>query len=61
MAANPPKRLGQPKLRTSCDQCGAAKVKYDRGQPECGRCVSHGRACVYGVSRKMGKRPRVKL
>ncbi|KAH6986777.1 hypothetical protein EDB80DRAFT_874802 [Ilyonectria destructans] len=61
MAANPPKRPGQPKLRTSCDQCGAAKVKCDRGQPECGRCVSHGRTCVYGVSRKMGKPPRVKF
>ncbi|KAH8672378.1 hypothetical protein BGZ61DRAFT_459215 [Ilyonectria robusta] len=61
MAANPSKRPGQPKLRTSCDQCGAAKVKCDRGQPECGRCVSHGRTCVYGVSRKMGKPPRVKL
>ncbi|KAH7139673.1 hypothetical protein B0J13DRAFT_527348 [Dactylonectria estremocensis] len=58
MAANPPKR---PKLRTSCDQCGAAKVKCDRGQPDCARCVSHGRTCVYGVSRKMGKPPRVKL
>ncbi|KAL6405872.1 hypothetical protein AUP68_11012 [Ilyonectria robusta] len=61
MAANPPKRPGQPKLRTSCDQCGAAKVKCDRGQPECGRCVFHGRTCVYGVSRKMGKPPRVKF
>ncbi|KAH6974834.1 hypothetical protein EDB80DRAFT_595127 [Ilyonectria destructans] len=59
MAANPPKRPGQPKLRTSCDQCGAAKVKCDRGQPQCGRCDSHGRTCVYGVSRKMGKPPRV--
>ncbi|KAH7120579.1 hypothetical protein EDB81DRAFT_814427 [Dactylonectria macrodidyma] len=58
MAANPPKR---PKLRTSCDQCGSAKVKCDRGQPDCARCVSHGRTCVYGVSRKMGKPPRVKL
>ncbi|KAH8656413.1 hypothetical protein BGZ61DRAFT_540982 [Ilyonectria robusta] len=61
MPANPPKRPGQPKLRTSCDQCGATKVKCDRGQPECGRCVSYGRTCVYGVSRKMGKPPRVKL
>ncbi|KAH6975836.1 hypothetical protein EDB80DRAFT_594528 [Ilyonectria destructans] len=59
MVTNPPKRPGQPKLRTSCDQCGAAKVKCDRGQPQCGRCDSHGRTCVYGVSRKMGKPPRV--
>lgn len=59
MATNLLKGLGQPKLRTSCDQCGAAKVKCDRGQPECGRCDSHGKICVYGVLRKMGKPPRV--
>lgn len=47
-----------PKLRSSCDRCGMAKVKCDRGQPECGRCISHGLPCVYGVSRKMGKPPR---
>ncbi|KAL2157558.1 hypothetical protein VTH06DRAFT_5935 [Thermothelomyces fergusii] len=45
----------QPKLRASCDQCGASKLKCDRGQPECERCISHGIPCVYGVSRKMGK------
>ncbi|KAL2808097.1 hypothetical protein BJX63DRAFT_436419 [Aspergillus granulosus] len=52
------KPAGQPKLRSSCDRCGAAKVKCDRKQPECGRCVSYGMTCVYGVSRKMGKPPR---
>lgn len=51
----------QPKLRTSCDACGAAKVKCDRAQPECERCVSHNIPCVYGVSRKMGKPPRERL
>lgn len=45
----------QPKLRASCDRCGASKLKCDRGQPECERCISHGIPCVYGVSRKMGK------
>ncbi|KAF2800328.1 hypothetical protein K505DRAFT_12204 [Melanomma pulvis-pyrius CBS 109.77] len=54
-------RPGRPKLRTSCNECGAAKLRCDRGQPECGRCVSHGISCVYGVSRKMGKPPRQKL
>jgi hypothetical protein len=56
--ARAPKR---PKLRSSCDGCGASKLKCDRGQPECGRCVSHGMTCVYGLSRKMGKPPREKL
>lgn len=45
----------QPKLRSSCDACGAAKLRCDRDQPECSRCVSYGITCHYGVSRKMGK------
>lgn len=47
-----------PKLPSSCDSCGASKVKCDRGQPECGRCISHGLPCTYGISRKTGKPPR---
>lgn len=54
----PPLKRGPPKLRSSCDSCGAAKLKCDRGQPECERCVSYGMTCVYGLSRKMGKPPR---
>ncbi|KAH8698981.1 hypothetical protein BGW36DRAFT_358488 [Talaromyces proteolyticus] len=46
------------KLRSSCDACGAAKLKCDRGKPECERCISLGLQCVYGISRKMGKPPR---
>ena len=48
----------QPKLRSSCDGCGAAKLKCDRARPECGRCLSLHLVCVYGVSRKTGKPPR---
>lgn len=58
MAAKPPR---QPKLRSSCDGCGAAKLKCDRRQPACGRCIDLGVTCIYGVSRKMGKPPRDKL
>lgn len=47
----------QPKLRSSCDGCGMAKLRCDRTQPECGRCVSYGLPCVYGISRRMGKAP----
>ncbi|KAI0877842.1 hypothetical protein GGS24DRAFT_446206 [Hypoxylon argillaceum] len=47
-----------PKLRSSCDACGSAKVKCDRRQPHCSRCLSLGSVCVYGVSRKYGKPPR---
>ncbi|KAF1952594.1 hypothetical protein CC80DRAFT_538028 [Byssothecium circinans] len=49
---------GRPKLRNSCNGCGASKLRCDRGQPECGRCLAHGIPCVYGLSRKMGKPPR---
>ncbi|KAJ5751809.1 Aflatoxin biosynthesis regulatory protein [Penicillium odoratum] len=58
MGENLPRYPGPPKLRSSCDQCGSSKVKCDKGQPECGRCISHGLPCAYGVSRKMGKPPR---
>lgn len=46
------------KLRSSCDSCGTAKVKCDREQPGCGRCINLGLACVYGPSRQIGKPPR---
>lgn len=60
MRNNPtPPRLT--KLRSSCDGCGAAKLKCDRSQPQCGRCCSLGMHCVYSVSRKMGKPPRGRL
>ncbi|KUI71952.1 Aflatoxin biosynthesis regulatory protein [Cytospora mali] len=48
----------QSKLRSSCDACGQAKIKCDRGQPSCARCVAQGITCVYGISRKAGKPPR---
>lgn len=56
-----PRTPRRPKLRSSCDGCGTAKLKCDRGQPECGRCLCLGLECVYGVSRKMGKPPRNKI
>ncbi|PVI01692.1 hypothetical protein DM02DRAFT_727749 [Periconia macrospinosa] len=46
------------KLRSSCDACGFAKVKCDRSQPHCTRCVSLNLNCVYGPSRQSGKKPR---
>jgi hypothetical protein len=48
-----------PKLRTSCDACGFAKVKCDRGS-KCGRCNTMNLDCVYGPSRKFGKPQRKK-
>lgn len=50
-----------PKLRSSCDDCGAAKVKCNRERPKCGRCETLNLNCVYGPSRKFGKPPRKRL
>ncbi|RDW59931.1 hypothetical protein BP6252_13018 [Coleophoma cylindrospora] len=50
-----------PKLRSSCEGCGNAKVKCDRGQPECRRCVAFGQSCVYGISRNFGKPSRKRV
>jgi hypothetical protein len=47
--------LRAPKLRSSCDSCGTAKVKCDRKQPECCRCTKLGLVCIYGLSRQFGK------
>ncbi|CAI6316817.1 unnamed protein product [Periconia digitata] len=49
------------KLRSSCDACGFAKTKCDRGHPQCTRCVSLSLTCIYGPSRQVGKRPRRRL
>jgi hypothetical protein len=56
MARSP--RLEAPKLRSSCDGCGTAKVRCDRGRPKCSRCETLSLTCVYGPSRKIGKPPR---
>jgi hypothetical protein len=59
MAATPPRPGSKaPKLRSSCDCCGTAKVKCDHSHPECGRCATLSLTCVYGLSRKFGKPPR---
>lgn len=50
-----------PKLRASCENCGTTKVRCDRSQPECRRCISLGLSCTYGISRKFGKPPRKRV
>lgn len=49
------------RLRSSCNACGTAKVKCDRGQPQCHRCAGMNLDCVYSVTRKSGKPPRKRL
>ena len=55
--ANQRRAQRRPKRRSSCDACGAAKLRCDRGQPSCERCINQGLQCVYGICRKMGKPP----
>ncbi|EFQ36830.1 uncharacterized protein GLRG_11977, partial [Colletotrichum graminicola M1.001] len=43
------------KRRSSCDACGASKLRCDRSQPACGRCVALKQNCVYGISRYKGR------
>ncbi|KAI1342193.1 hypothetical protein F5Y15DRAFT_374477 [Xylariaceae sp. FL0016] len=50
-----PSRFDSPKVRSSCDQCGLAKVKCDRARPRCRRCITLGIECAYGVSRLSGR------
>ncbi|KAK0631164.1 hypothetical protein B0T17DRAFT_507579 [Bombardia bombarda] len=56
----PPRRPrnATPRLRSSCNSCGSAKVKCDQGQPQCGRCTNLGLKCIYGMSRKFGRPPK---
>lgn len=44
-----------PKMRLSCDECAVAKVRCNKTQPICERCISNGLKCVYGVSMKHGR------
>ncbi|KIX96237.1 uncharacterized protein Z520_08015 [Fonsecaea multimorphosa CBS 102226] len=43
------------KLRLSCDNCHAAKVKCTKERPLCSRCANSGASCVYSKSRRAGK------
>ncbi|KIX05318.1 uncharacterized protein Z518_06190 [Rhinocladiella mackenziei CBS 650.93] len=43
------------KLRLSCDNCHAAKVKCTKERPFCSRCGNSGVPCVYSKSRRAGK------
>jgi hypothetical protein len=55
MPHRPQKPPRQPKIRSSCDGCGAVKGKCNRQHPECGRCMAHSITCTYSISRKIGK------
>ncbi|KAJ5732326.1 hypothetical protein N7493_003807 [Penicillium malachiteum] len=41
------------KLKASCDFCALSKLKCDRGQPQCRRCVKSGIMCHYSETRQL--------
>lgn len=47
------------KLKASCDFCALSKVKCDRGQPHCSRCINNGIVCHYSEARRIGKARRL--
>lgn len=46
------------RYRASCDYCTDSKLKCDQVKPQCNRCTSRGRACVYSLIRAVGRPPR---
>ncbi|KAF2650613.1 hypothetical protein K491DRAFT_761613 [Lophiostoma macrostomum CBS 122681] len=53
---HPPPRAAQSrKLKASCDFCALSKVKCDRGQPQCTKCIRSDLTCHYSESRRIGK------
>lgn len=47
------------KLKASCDFCAMSKVKCDRGQPQCLRCIRNEVTCHYSESRRIGRAHRM--
>ena len=43
------------KIKFACDSCARYKVACPKQQPECERCVSKGRRCIYSVACRNGK------
>jgi Aflatoxin regulatory protein len=49
------------KLKFACDACARVKVACPKQQPECERCVSKGRRCIYSLACRSGKRSKVQV
>ncbi|OTA99695.1 hypothetical protein M426DRAFT_16160 [Hypoxylon sp. CI-4A] len=47
-----PRRL---KLRDSCENCAASKLKCGREKPACSRCLKQSKACNYVESKRAGR------
>ncbi|KAL4995988.1 hypothetical protein BDV10DRAFT_173471 [Aspergillus recurvatus] len=51
-----PTPTGQ-KLRASCNQCAASKVKCSKEKPSCARCARQGKGCKYFETKRAGRKP----
>lgn len=53
-----------PKLRDSCDNCAASKLRCSKDKPTCARCAKRDMVCVYYASKRAGRaqasRPRAR-
>ncbi|KZZ91552.1 Zn(2)-C6 fungal-type DNA-binding domain protein [Ascosphaera apis ARSEF 7405] len=45
-----------PKFRSACDNCSALKTRCSKDHPVCERCHRIGKPCVYGRSRRAGRK-----
>ncbi|KAF2118830.1 aflatoxin regulatory protein-domain-containing protein [Lophiotrema nucula] len=49
-----------PKLKASCNNCAASKVRCTKERPVCSRCAKRGEDCVYLASKRAGRVARAK-
>ncbi|CAG7995484.1 unnamed protein product [Penicillium nalgiovense] len=54
-AASPPTSSQSQKLKDSCDNCSASKVRCTKGKPSCARCEKSGYTCYYSPARRVGR------
>lgn len=59
MATSLPRRSISPtgrKLRSTCNNCAASKIKCSREKPTCTRCAKRGLACEYFETKRAGRK-----
>ncbi|KAL9114752.1 MAG: hypothetical protein Q9227_001431 [Pyrenula ochraceoflavens] len=47
---------GTLKLRDSCHNCAASKLKCSKEKPTCARCMKRGKVCEYFATRRVGRK-----
>ena len=52
-----PARTPTRKLRDSCHNCAAVKLRCSKEKPTCARCAKRGKNCEYFATKRAGRRP----